>query len=232
MKTVWKNVDEYECADIHCHILPGIDDGAKNFDESVKMLREARKNGIRRIVATPHIRKNDFDFDFAENQFNILCDYAVKEGVELRLGYEVNIGAIGELGFDKLDKLSFVGSNYLLLEFNNYSLPPNWELIIRKIQDEGKRVIIAHPERYAFIQRDIKLARKMADMGCRLQCDSYVFDMNMLSKEKRTANRMINEGLITWIATDAHSHNHYEGYKEILEDYIDDLKLGTMTFGA
>lgn len=230
MKTVWESTNEYEYADIHCHILPGIDDGARSMAESEAMLSEARRNGIRRIVATPHVKRSDFNFELAQKRFEELKAFADKEGIELRLGFEVNCAALIEFGFENLDMLSFQDSDYFLLEFEPFSLPPNWEIIIRKICEAGKKVIIAHPERYHFIQRNIKLARKMVDMDCRLQCDAYVFDLNRFSREKRIADKMVNEGLVSWIATDAHTKKHYEGYKEVMEDYIYDLRIGKISF--
>ncbi len=232
MKTEWRNTDGYEYIDIHCHILPGIDDGARDFEESRKMLSAARDNGIRAIVATPHVRRRSFDFELANERFEELKRYAADVGIELFQGYEVNYEALVEFEFENLDKLSLGNSKYFLLEFGNFSLPPNWEIIIRKIQEAGKKVIIAHPERYAFIQHNIKLARKMVEMGCRLQCDAYVFDLNMFSREKRIAEKMVNEGLVTWLATDAHTPGHYEGYREVMEDYIEDLKPGKISFGG
>lgn len=223
----YNNSDKY--IDIHCHILPGVDDGSDSFDESVEMLKMAYKNGIRAIVATPHIRSNKFNFNFAFEQYEKLRTKAKDYGIELFLGYEVNCEALVDFGFDSFDIIGFKSSDCILLEFND-SLPPNWQLIIKKIISCGKTVIIAHPERYSFVQRDINIAQKLVKLGCKLQCDSYVFDLNRFDRGRRTAYRLLDLGLVSWIATDAHSSEHYDGYDELMKSAANELNKDCISF--
>lgn len=218
------------CIDIHCHIIPGIDDGAENIDESLDMLRSAQKHGITDIVATPHVREANFDFGFASEQFSILKSYADEMNIGLYMGFEVNCEALVEFGFKSLDKLCFKNSDSLLLEFRNFSMPPNWQLIIKKIQAEGLQVIIAHPERYSFIQKDIDRAEGLVDLGCLLQCDSFVFDLNRFDKQRKTAYRLMDRRLVSWIASDAHAPGHYHGFKEVFSDFSSDLLRKSIAF--
>lgn len=209
--------------DIHCHILPDIDDGAQTLEESIGMLHEARVNRITDIIATPHVRSRKFDFARAREHYEMLKPYAEELDIGLHLGFEVNCEALVEFEFKNLDKMCIQGSDSFLLEFRNFAMPPNWQLIIKKIQAEGLQVIIAHPERYDFIQHSVDLADGLVDMGCRLQCDSFVFDLNRFDKQRRVAYRMIDRGLVSWIASDAHAPNHYNGYREVYEDLEGDL---------
>lgn len=229
MKKLWNN-DSKEYIDIHCHILPGIDDGSVSFKESENMLKMAYDNSIRAIIATPHVRSNNFDFDFAYKQYVKLKEIAKEYSIELYLGFEVNCEALIDFGFECFDTIGFKNSDCILLEFNYSSLPPNWQLIIKKILASGKRVIIAHPERYSFIQRDTFIAEKMVRLGCELQCDSYIFDLGHFDKGRRTAYRLLDMNLVTWVATDAHASNHYDGYKELMESIKYDLKSGKISF--
>ena len=221
MIKTWESNSRNNYIDIHCHILPEIDDGSRDMDESVEMLKSAADNGISAIVATPHVRKKDFDFGYAHEQYEKLKEYAKRLNIELKMGFEVNCEALIEFGFDCLDVMTFERSDSFLLEFHNFSLPPNWQLIVKKIIAQGKSLIIAHPERYDFIQRDIGIAEKMVNLGCQLQCDSFTFDLNRFDKQRRTVFRLLDEGLISWVATDAHSPEHYDGYFEIMDDFKD-----------
>ncbi len=215
--------DTNDRMDIHCHILPGIDDGSHSLNESLDMLHEAKFNGITDIVATPHVRSRDFDFGKAEAMYELLKPQAEDLGIGLHLGFEVNCEALVEFEFKNFEKMCIRDSDSFLLEFRNFSMPLNWQMIIKRIQSEGLQVIIAHPERYDFIQRNIDLADGLVDMGCRLQCDSFVFDLNRLDKQRRAAYRMIDRGIVSWIASDAHAPDHFNGYREVYEDLEGDL---------
>lgn len=222
--------DTADRVDIHCHILPEIDDGAADLEESIGMLESAKDNGITDIIATPHVRERDFDFGYARERYEELKPYAEKLGIGLHLGFEVNCEALVEFEFKNLYQMCIQNSDSFLLEFKNFSLPPNWQLIIKKLQAEGLQVIIAHPERYDFIQRDLNLAEGLADMGCRLQCDSFVFDLNRFDKQRRAAYRMMDRHIISWIASDAHAPGHFGGYREVVEDLEHDLIRNSIDF--
>jgi len=229
MKTFFSK-DTNDIIDIHCHILPKIDDGSQSLNESLDMIREAKANGVTDIVATPHVRSRDFDFGYAEEVYQLLKPCAEDLGVGLHLGFEVNCEALVEFGFDELRKMCFRDSDSFLLEFRNFAMPPNWQTIIKRIQAEGLQVIIAHPERYDFIQRSIDLADGLVDMGCRLQCDSFVFDLNRFDKSRRAAYRLVERGLVSWIASDSHAPEHYNGYREVYDDFEADLFRNSIDF--
>ena len=229
MKTYFSR-DTRDCIDIHAHILPEIDDGAQSVNESLDMLRAAQDNGITDIVATPHVRSRNFDFERAETRYQLLKPYADDMGIGLHLGFEVNCEALVEFEFKNFQKMSFRDSDSLLLEFRNFALPPNWQMIIKRIQAEGLQVIIAHPERYDFIQRSVDLADGLVDMGCKLQCDSFVFDLNRFDKQRKVLYRMIDRGLVSWIASDAHAPDHYDGFREVMEDFEPDLLRSSVDF--
>ena len=229
MKTYFSR-DTKDVIDIHCHILPKIDDGSRSLNESLDMICEAKANGVTDIVATPHVRERDFNFEYAEEVFNLLKPYSEDMGVGLHLGFEVNCEALVEFEFKNLDRMCFRDSDSFLLEFRNFAMPPNWQTIIKRIQAEGLQVIIAHPERYDFIQRNINIADGLVDMGCRLQCDSYVFDLNRFDKSRRAAYKLIERGLVSWIASDSHAPEHYNGFREVYADFEADLFRNSIDF--
>lgn len=140
--------------DLHCHILPGVDDGASCLGESVRMIHAAYKAGITEIVCTPHCRDPYFDFDAMWDAFNQL---APRSPIPMRMGFEVNIRKLRELGMDWAPYLCFQDSKTLLLELSTHATKRDFEEYEREIyelQGMGLDVIIAHPERYKAIQED------------------------------------------------------------------------------
>ena len=154
--------------DIHCHILPGVDDGAADLDESLAMLEAAKRAGVTRIVCTPHCRDPYFDYDKMWDAFELLRDNA--DGFPLQMGFEVNHRKLVELGIDAAEHLHFDGTNEFLLELSTHADAyafREYENTIYDLQCRGYQVIIAHPERYRAVQKDVSVAERLVDMGFR-----------------------------------------------------------------
>ena len=142
--------------DIHCHILPGVDDGARTLEESLQMLQAAKDAGITSIVCTPHCRSPYFDFDKMWSAFHLLKSKA--GGFPLQMGFEVNVAKLKRLGLEWADRLHFDGSDEFLLELEDEANEIDfreYNRIIYELQGRGYRIIIAHPERYKAIQKTL-----------------------------------------------------------------------------
>ena len=197
--------------DMHCHILPGVDDGARNLKEGLAMLDAARRAGVTSIVCTPHCRDPYFDFNAMWEAFRTLRSHA--DGFPLQMGFEVNHAKLMELGMDWADKLHFDNSDEFLLELSTRATKlefNEYERTIYELQARGYKVIIAHPERYRAVQEDIGVARRLMDMGCRLQASADFIAGGRLGREKKPARLMFREHMYTYIASDAHRVEHYD----------------------
>lgn len=197
--------------DIHCHILPGVDDGAADLDESLAMLAAAKQAGVTRIVCTPHCRDPYFDYDKMWDAFELLRDNA--DGFPLQMGFEVNHRKLVELGIDAAEYLHFDGTNEFLLELSTHADPyafREYESTIYDLQCRGYQVIIAHPERYRAVQKDVSVAERLVDMGCKLQASADFIAGGRFGREKKPAQRLFDEGLYSFIASDAHNVAHYD----------------------
>lgn len=206
--------------DIHCHILPGVDDGAKDLDASLEMIEAAKASGITHIVCTPHCRDPYFNYDAMWDAYELLVQHA--RGVELQMGFEVNHVKLMELGMEWAPHLAFDGSNEFLLELSSRCTEHDfveYERTIFELQGMGYEVIIAHPERYRAIQKDIGLAQRLVNMGCKLQASSDFVAGGRLGAEKKPAKRMFEENLYSYIASDAHSAQHYKLYRLAKQAY-------------
>lgn len=206
--------------DMHCHILPGVDDGAQSLDESLAMLETARAAGVTSIVCTPHVRDPYFDYDAMWDAFELLQAHA--DGFPLRMGFEVNHAKLMELGMEWASRLAFDGGREFLLELSSRAdelMFHEYERTIFELQGMGYSVIIAHPERYRAVQNDIEVARRLVKMGCKLQASADFIAGGRLGREKKPAKRLFEENLYSFIASDAHYPEHYRLLAKAREEY-------------
>lgn len=185
--------------------------------ESVAMLREARASGIDRIVCTPHCRSSHFNYEKIVSHYEALRVQAESMGIWLDLGFEVYWEKLAELGLKAAPSLCFENTNLMLLEFSCGSLPPSWQRIIYELQGLGIQPIIAHPERYQPIQKNIEIAYEMKEMGCLLQLSSNFVEGGWRSRRRKTAIELLKNDLVDYLASDAHQPEDYESYRKALQ---------------
>ena len=210
--------------DIHCHILPGVDDGAQTMADSLAMLQAALRAGVSAITCTPHVRDPYFDgiedykrdFRAYEAFAQESASWLAKKGlppVPVTMGFEVNVRKLEELGLDWLPRLCTERSRDLLLELSVGASPSrydDYERLVFRLQGEGYHIIVAHPERYRAIQQDLGLAEELGNMGCDVQAGADFIEGGRLGREKKPARELFRRGLYTHIASDAHNPHHYD----------------------
>ncbi len=195
--------------DIHCHVLPFVDyDGPRTLDDSVEMLRCARKDGVDVIVATPHVVTVDLPAKLEEmkDALLLLRERAGSSGVgvELRLGAEIYVGP---------DLCEFVNSNPVLLETGRYALvelpmhdmPPYAQPQLVALAASGITPVLAHPERNLRVARDQEVLRPLASAGVLFQLNSGSLVGGFGREVRRTANSLVASGLCHFVASDAHN---------------------------
>ncbi len=214
--------------DVHCHILPGVDDGARDLEESLSMLAAAQSSGVTSIVCTPHCRDPYFDFEAMWDAYDLLVAHA--EGFPLTMGFEVNWSKLTELGVEEwapylgIQGPSFAGRGQatLLLELDVGAQPTQYADYCRtafELQGMGYDVVIAHPERYLAVRRDLELAERFVNMGCKLQLSADFVAGGRQGNGKRCARALLNAGLVSYIASDAHRANHYLLLERAMREY-------------
>ena len=207
--------------DMHCHILPGVDDGSSNLEESLRMLEAAKAAGVTSMVCTPHCRDPYFDYDAMWDAFEEF--EAAAGGFPMTMGFEVAHKKLVRLGVEQwASRLAFDGTGEFLLELDSHCSRGDFEEYERTIytlQGMGYQVIIAHPERYRAIQQDIGLAENLIRMGCKLQASADFIVGGRLGREKRPAKKMFERRMYTYIASDAHKPEHYAHLARAVADY-------------
>lgn len=192
--------------DIHCHILPAVDDGPSEMAESVKMVEIAAADGIKTIVASPHFvygeRPHREDIGRAIVHLRErLKDGGVRmdlvEGADVRLTYELLDG------IDKRDMPTINGSRYFLLELPDI-LPPNTNNFLHAVQIHGFVPIITHPERnYSFLSAPRKMDG-LRNAGALLQVTAMSITGEFGPKIQGLSYSLVRNGLVDFVATDAH----------------------------
>jgi protein-tyrosine phosphatase len=195
--------------DIHAHIIPEVDDGPGSLEVSLEMLRAAAHDGIKAVVATPHILGN---LEFAREReiirkFLDLRQRVKEEGipVHLYLGSEIYI----EPNLDLDHRIATLANNgrYFLVEFPMQGIPVFAAERFFEMMVEGKTPIIAHPERNAAILLDPKKAYEFVRRGALLQINAGSLIGRFGDRVREVAEKLLAARLVHFVATDAHDTN-------------------------
>lgn len=201
--------------DPHSHVLFGVDDGAQTCEESVAMLKAAKEAGVTAIVATPHIREMDAPWDLIKERYALVRQDAAALGIELTLGAEVHWRILSGLSPEEAGKYCFEGTRTLLMEFGMHTRPMDEHRKLYELQREGLEIIIAHPERYQYVQKDIRIALDWQAMGCTLQIDALELLGGPLRPSRRCAEKLMRQGFSGIFGSDAHSAADYKQFGRI-----------------
>jgi len=195
--------------DLHNHLLPGLDDGPSLIEESLAMARIAARDGIRVIVATPHLK--DVLERSAEDQLTSklaqLQELIGRErlGIQLKRGMEAVVDPGLPLRLKEGALHSLNGSRYVLVEFPPSLYPPFADDALFQIQLAGYTPIIAHPERHAPVQRNIELLAALVERGMLAQVTAGSYLGSFGRDAKRAAEALLKRNLVHIIASDAHA---------------------------
>ena len=205
--------------DIHNHILPDIDDGAKNVKESIELIKALGEFGIKNFICTPHIMHNYYDNTpetiktshkklKKELKLNGFNDVKIKKGAEHMI--DANFEVILES-----DEVMPLGKNHILIEMSYLQPSINFENALKKIQEKQLFPILAHPERYAYLHKDFDKYFFYKSMGVKFQLNMLSLS-NYYGKEiKKVALKMLELGLYDFIGSDVHNSRHLKYIKEI-----------------
>lgn len=214
--------------DIHSHLLPGIDDGAQNFNDTLFLINKMKDLGFCQITTTPHIfsavwdnsktgildLKNKTILDLKNNAIN-LPFYAAAE-------YMMDSEFVNLL---KSEKLLTLKDNFILVEMSYLNAPINLYEIIFDLQIAGYIPVLAHPERYSFYHNNFDEYHKLKKSGC-------LFQLNLLStvgyygdNEAKIADKLLEIGMVDFVGSDIHHEKHIASFEnKLVIKQIDALK--------
>lgn len=205
--------------DIHSHLIPGIDDGAKTIEESLDMIRELHLLGYKKLITTPHIM-SDYQKNTQEGileGLQKLREAVKKEDIPIDLEAAAEYYADFELEakIEQNDLLTF-GDNYVLFELSFLNLPENLSKIIFKLHTSGYKPVIAHVERYAYWHNNFDAYRQLKDADVLFQLNISSLAGHYSPQIKKVAERLIDNDMIELLGTDCHSMNYIEFIKSSL----------------
>jgi tyrosine-protein phosphatase YwqE len=208
-------------ADMHSHLIPGIDDGAKTIHDSLQLIRRMHELGFSKMIITPHIQG-----EFYKNTPEIISEglATLKETVNAE-GIPVEMEAAAEYLLDdafeeklKTGNLMTFGEKYILVEVSYYSPHPDLKNIVFNLQVDGYKVILAHPERYSYWFKDFSKYEDLKDRGVFFQLNTVSLAGHYPEPVKKMAEKLIEKGMIEFIGSDMHNMNYMKSLEAGLKE--------------
>lgn len=197
--------------DMHSHLIPGIDDGARSMDETIAMLAKFESLGYEKVITTPHV----YSDCYRNTPEIILGGLQNVQQTAKELGLTIQVEAAAEYFCDEYllelihsGQLLTIGGKYVLIEFPFLSEMNNWKEFVFGIQSIGYLPIIAHFERYVYWHGSVEKAKEMKELGAKIQLNINSLTGHYGSDVKKQGERLIDSQLLDFIATDCHRIQH------------------------
>lgn len=197
--------------DLHCHVLPGIDDGPKTIDGSIALGRAAAAAGTRTIVATPHVsdryRNNARTIARLVEAINVAFA-AAGLALEVLPGAEIASSRIADLAREELAALTLGGGRWLLVECPFTAAASGFDVPLLYLRDQGYSIVLAHPERSPGFHRDPQMLRSLVRAGMLTSITAGSLVGVFGAHVRRFALKLVQEEMVHNVASDAHDHVH------------------------
>jgi len=216
-KPVLKDLLDGSFVDIHSHLLPGIDDGAKSIVKSIELTKSFQELGISQIITTPHISHYVWNNSSEIIQAKLQETQRALEENKIKIPFKAAAEYFMDDWFENHfnnEKLLTLKDNYVLVEMSYMNAPVQLYKIIFELQVAGYIPVLAHPERYLFYHKNFDEYGKLKKVGCK-------FQLNLLSvvgyygaEITKVAELLLNKGLYDFAGTDVHHSNHITSFNK------------------
>ena len=219
-------------ADIHNHLVPDVDDGARSVEDTIEAVQRMTGSGIRKIVTTPHLdgsltrdaaaldeRLCEVSSAFDEAARAVALDFPE---VDFRRGHEVMLD-VPDVDFSD-PRLRLAGTRFVLVEWPRLQLPPGTTKVLRRVSEQGYRVLVAHPERY--IGMDVELAGRWKEAGALLQVNHGSLEGRYGGEALSLAMSLLRRGWVEYLATDFHARPDHKLYMDEARARLNELGAG------
>ena len=204
--------------DLHSHLVPGVDDGARSLEEALEAVERMVAAGIGRIVTTPHVNGSltrdsgllGTWLDEVDGPWRELAEQVTERfpDVEILRGHEVMLD-VPDPNFSDA-RLRIAGTSFVLVEWPRLQIPPGTERVIERIADAGYHPILAHPERYAGMGQDLNRAGAWRSAGAYLQVNHGSFAGRYGAEARGVASELVARGWVDYLSSDFHARAHLE----------------------
>jgi tyrosine-protein phosphatase YwqE len=226
-KSVLKDLIPDNHVDIHSHLLPGIDDGARTFTDSLRLTKALQSFGVTQIITTPHIIQHVWDNSQEDIEALSTITKSNLETENILIPFKAAAEYLMDDQFVRLfqsKNLLTLKDNYVLVEMSYINAPIQLYTILFDLQVAGYTPVLAHPERYLFYQNNFDEYKKLKRAGC-------LFQLNLLSvvgyyggQINKTAEKLLTQGLYDYVGSDVHHDNHIAAFSQKVT-MKDDLPL-------
>lgn len=219
--------------DVHSHLLPGIDDGVDSFEDSIEILQLFKSIGYKKVITTPHVMA-----EYYPNNKQIIQDklLGLREAMR-KAGVDMLVEAAAEYYLDESflalldtpEELLVFGKNYLLFETSFINEPVFLKEAIFKINSIGLQPVMAHPERYMYIQSNFKLLEELAERNLLFQCNINAIEGYYSGAAKKVTKQMIKKNMVSFLGSDCHNMRHAQITKQAISHrYIQKAITGNL----
>lgn len=213
-----KKITSFLTTDIHSHLLPGIDDGVKTFDESLAIIRELQALGLKKLITTPHIIADYYPNtpDIIRGKLKELREILVQENIDVQIDaaaeYLIDDRFMAML--ESEEELLTFGEAFILVETPFMNKPLLLEEAFFKLKSLGYHPVLAHPERYIYLQEDYSEIKTLIDSNIHLQINLGSLAGYYSHKAKKLAQYLIDHQWISFVGSDIHHMRHLAAYKK------------------
>lgn len=212
--------------DIHTHILPGVDDGFRTAQDSLELLEQFARNGVSQVIFTPHVDQGMFPENtrsFLQERFS-----AFKKTLPPHLNIDLHLAAeymCDEFLGNANEPLLCMGDSSVLIEMSYYFISPYIKEVIFAFVNAGYKPILAHPERYVYLARDLEVFDHLIEMGCSLQLNLLSLSGAYGPESLIILKHLLRNDMYRFTGTDVHSLRQYRLIREIEVDSAQATKI-------
>lgn len=203
--------------DIHSHLLPGIDDGAKTIDNTKMLIKSLKGLGVSQFITTPHISHYLWD----NSPLTIINSYIETKQIITNENINISLKAAAEYFMDdwfenhfKSEKLLTLKDNYVLVEMSYMNAPIQLYKTLFDLQVAGYIPVLAHPERYLFYHKNFNEYDKLKKAGCRFQLNLLSVVGYYGSEINKIAEQILKKGMYDFAGTDVHHNKHVKSFEQ------------------
>ena len=200
--------------DIHSHLIPGIDDGVHDLNESLEVIKLLQSLGYSKLITTPHIIKGQYNNtpEIIRNGLQKVKDHLNKHNLHIELEaaaeYYYDESFVSLINSTNKEKLLLISGKYILLETSFLDEPRGLHETVLTLRSNEITPILAHPERYMYINKNPSRIRELKEMGLLIQVNINSFSNYYGTAIKSMANKMIKYGMVDFLGSDCHGITH------------------------
>jgi protein-tyrosine phosphatase len=207
--------------DMHSHLLPGLDDGSQNVEESLKYIKELHTLGYSNFICTPHVISDLYpnNRQTIEPAYKSLKKRLKEEGLPVNISFAAEF--MVNIDFEDVirqNQLLPFGDNYLLIEMSYLAPSPNIKDVIFELVLKGFKPVLAHPERYNYYHHNTELIEEFKEGGCLLQLNLLSLTGYYGKGVKKVAEYLVRRKLVSFAGTDLHHERHLALLQKLAAD--------------